>query len=244
MVTNKERNESLRAIIFDMDGVLIDTIERQYLSWKRIAEEYNLPFTRKDNEKLLGLTREESLEVILGSKQMDEGLKQKIFERKNYYYHEYIQTMTKSDLAPGIADVLKEAFGEGILLGVASGSRNVKIILEKMSIAGYMEAVVDGNSVRRSKPHPESFLKAAQKMGVAPGTCLVLEDSQAGVLSGLRAGMCVVGVGPPERLSQAQAVFPDTAKINLVKLKKIFADWRKANRENKSRNERKGHYAR
>jgi beta-phosphoglucomutase len=235
----------LKAIIFDMDGVLSDTVERHYLSWKRIAEEYNLPFSREDNEKLLGLTRDESLEVIWGSQQVDEDLKPNILKRKNQYYLESIQKMTKSDLAPGIATLLEEASGEGIVMGVASGSRNVKTVLEKLGIAGYMKAVVDGSAVSRSKPHPESFLKVAELIGISPETCLVLEDSPAGVLAGIRAGMCVVGVGPHERLYQARVAFPDTAQINLAKLKKIFANWQKANEENKTWNDRRGQqYAR
>jgi beta-phosphoglucomutase len=215
----------LRAIIFDMDGVLTDTIEYHYLSWKRLAQEYGLPFTRKENDKLLGLTRRRSLEVLLKGRSLPDDQIQQMLKLKNIYYMEYVKTMTPADLLPGVSELLEEAQRGGLKIGVASASRNTHPVLTRLGIAGYVQAVVDGNSIRRSKPNPEVFLKTAQALEQEPHQCLVLEDSRAGVEAAHAAGMCAVGLGPVERLGKAEAVFPGLEGVRLADLEQIHRRW-------------------
>jgi beta-phosphoglucomutase len=164
----------LQAVIFDMDGVLCDTIELHYQSWKIVASEHDLPFTRSDNEKLRGLTRKRSLEVILKGKTLHEHEIQEILRRKNIYYLELVENLTHADLIPGVGQLLEGIQKSGLRIGVASASRNTRPVLERLGIADKIDQVVDGNTVHLSKPHPEVFLKAAEALEVNPETCLVL----------------------------------------------------------------------
>jgi beta-phosphoglucomutase len=221
----------MQGIIFDMDGVLCDTVEYHYLSWKRLAEEFNLAFTRKDNEKLLGLTRRSSLEVILKGRSLPEAQMQQLEKLKNIYYMEYVRQMSPEDLLPGVKDLIEEAQRDGLRIGVASASRNTEPVLARLGIAGQVWAVVDGNNVRRSKPDPEVFLKTAQALELAPEDCLVLEDSSAGVQAGISAGMCVVGLGPADRVGAASAVLPGLEGVSLADLQHIHRQWQEVRQE-------------
>jgi beta-phosphoglucomutase len=215
----------MQAIIFDMDGVLCATVEYHYLSWKTLAEEYDLPFSRAANEKLLGLTRRRSLEIILDGQTRPEAQIKAMLARKNDLYLQHVAQMSPADLLPGVRPLLEQAAAAGLGVGVASASRNTRVVLEKLGIAGLVGAVVDGNTLKRSKPHPEAFLRAAEALRAAPWQCLAIEDSAAGLQAALAAGMCVIGVGPPERLQAAWAVSRTLANVNLSGLEATFRCW-------------------
>lgn len=218
---------ALEAVIFDMDGVLTATVEYHYQSWKRISEEYGLPFSRQINDKLRGLTRRRSLEVILDGREFSEQEKETMLRRKNEIFHDLIREMNRSNLLEGVDRLLGEIRAAGLQIGVASASRNAALILDHLQIEEYVEALGDGNSVQRSKPEPDVFFFTAKKLGVVPQDCLVIEDSRAGIRAAKAAGMCVVGLGPEERVGGADAVFPDLSGVGLEDLHSVYNMWQK-----------------
>jgi kojibiose phosphorylase len=218
----------LQAVIFDFDGVLCDTVEYHYRSWKRLAQEYGFPFDRKVNEKLLGLTRRRSLEVILDGRLPSEETTQEMLRRKNQYYLELVDQMTSDDLLSGVIELLEELRQANLKVGVASASRNARRVLEQIGVDGYINVIADGNTVQRSKPAPDVYLEAAQGLRVESEACIAIEDSQAGVRAALLAGMCVIGLGPPQRVGKAQAVFPDLSSVRLSNLYFIYRWWEAA----------------
>jgi kojibiose phosphorylase len=218
----------LMAVIFDMDGVLTDTVESHFRSWQQVCAQYCVPFTRRDNEKLLGLTRRASLEAILDGRSFPEEQIQEMLRLKNRYFLELIEGMTPRNLLPGVEELLVELGAAGTRIGVASASRNVRVVLRKLGIAHYMQALNDGTSPARSKPAPDAFLSTAHALKVEPTACLAIEDSRAGVQAALLAGMCAVGIGPQDRVGQAQKVFPCLLGVHLADLERIYEKWRAA----------------
>jgi len=216
----------LEAVIFGMDGVLTATVDYHYESWRQMCLEYGLPFSREVNDRLRGLTRRRSLETILDGRTYSEQEKETMLRRKNEIFHHLISEMDRSDLLDGAARLLDEIRAAGIRIGVASASRNAGTILEHLRIKEYVEALVDGNSVQRSKPAPDIFLHTSGRLGVLPKACLVIEDSQAGIQAAKAAGMCVIGLGPDERVGEAYAVFPGLGEVRLRDLRAVHASWR------------------
>jgi beta-phosphoglucomutase len=222
----------VKAVIFDMDGVLTATVEYHYLSWKRLAEKFDIPFSREDNDQLLGLTRRRSLEVILKGRHFPEKTIRYMLRLKNEYFMDYVSSMSSEDLLPGVRPLLDEICTTQIKIGVASASRNTKPVLKQLGIFNIVDVVVDGNLVNRSKPFPDVFFETASSLEVQPDDCLVIEDSQAGIEASLAAGMCVVGLGPIERVEKAHASFSSLSGVSLGDLREIFQMWRK--NENRS----------
>lgn len=216
---------SLRAVIFDMDGVLCSTIDYHFQAWKQALELEGIPFSRQVNEKLRGLSRRRSLEVILDGEKISEERIQSILETKNHFYLHFLQKMTPEDLSPGIQPLLEELRLARIKIGVASGSKNVRPTLKRLRIEHYFEAICDGNISKRSKPDPFPFRYTAALLGQEPSTCLAIEDSPAGVQSAQDAGMCVVGLGSPDLVGSSPAVFPDLSEVHLDTLRKVFQLW-------------------
>ncbi len=216
----------LQAVIFDMDGVLTNTVEYHYRSWKEILDSYDIPFNRQDNEKLLGLTRRRSLEVVLGGRQMEEEQIQEILKLKNEAFQQSLGQMGPEDLLPGVVSLMKEIRASDLLLGVASASQNAPFVLQKLGIARYFDTIIDGSKVQRSKPAPDIYLRAAKTLRVSPGECLVIEDSEAGVRAALGAGMCVIGVGSEKLVGRAHAIFPDLSRVRLRLLMAVYELWR------------------
>ncbi len=216
---------TFQAAIFDMDGVLTATVEYHYLSWKKAIAPLGIPFDRHDNEKLLGLTRKRSLELILGDRLFSEEQMQEILHQKNVYYQEFIQSLGPENLLPGVRHLIDELKMNRIHIGVASGSRNAGLVLERLGIAQDIEVIIDGSRVLHSKPAPDIFQITAAALDVKTYQCIVIEDSEAGVQAAQAAGMCVVGVGPDARLQHAHAVFTDLSQVNLKLLQAIFELW-------------------
>lgn len=213
----------IKACIFDLDGVIVDTARYHFLAWKNLADQLKIPFTEEDNERLKGVSRMESLRIILelGNLEIEDSLKEKYAARKNKLYNNYISKMTPGDILPGSMEFIKELKGAGIKVAVGSASRNTPVILGRIGMDGLFDAVVDGNSVHKAKPDPEVFLTAARMLETEPQYCIVFEDAVAGVQSAINAGMICVGIGSGEILSSAHFVISGLKEMNLKKLMKL-----------------------
>lgn len=209
-MTNK-----IEAFIFDLDGVLTDTAEYHFRAWQQLATEEGLPFDRHDNEKLRGISRRESLLMILNGRPTSEEQITTMMERKNNYYATSLQTMNHDALLPGSIEILTALRQQGFKMAIASSSKNTLTVLERLGLEEYFEAVADGYSVERAKPAPDIFLHAAQLLGVSPRQCVVIEDAAAGVEGALAAGMITIGLGPAERVGKAHFIFPSLAEVQL-----------------------------
>ncbi len=211
-----------KAAIFDLDGVIVDTARFHFLAWQRLAKELGFEFTEKDNERQKGVSRMESLEVLLevgGITNLSTERKEELASKKNEWYKEYLYEMTPAEILPGAKDFLRYLRLRDVKIALASASKNAPIILEKLNITDHFDAVVDGNSVSRAKPDPEVFLQAAEKLGIDPSECFVFEDAQAGVEGAKRAGMRVIGIGEKEILKKAEIVvkgFPEIEPVVLL----------------------------
>jgi len=209
------KKKALKAIIFDLDGVLTDTAEHHYRAWKRLAGELGIPFDRRRNEPLRGVSRRRSLELLLDGRPASEEQMQEWMARKNRYYVESIQQMTPADVLPGALELLRELREAGIKVGVGSASKNTRTVLDRLHLWDYVDGVSDGYSVQRHKPAPDLFLHCARQLGVDPGEALVVEDAASGVEAALAGGFWAVGVGPEERVGAAHAVFPSLEGVHL-----------------------------
>ncbi|WIV20383.1 beta-phosphoglucomutase [Paenibacillus polygoni] len=214
----------MKAVIFDLDGVITDTAEYHYLAWKSLADELNLPFDKEFNEKLKGVSRMESLELILslGDTAYSDEEKKALAEKKNDLYKEMIAKVTPADLLPGIEALLKELQEAGIGTALASASKNAPFILDRLGVTHYFNHVVDVNLIKQGKPDPEIFLTGAAKLGVLPEECVGIEDAEAGIESILSAGMYAVGVGTPAQMQKADLIVSSTAELSLSLLKENF----------------------
>lgn len=212
-----------KACIFDLDGVIVDTARYHYLAWKRLADQLNIHFTEADNERLKGVSRMASLDIILdiGNVKLDSRTKNEYATLKNQWYINYISKMTPDEILPGSLEFIRELKDAGILVAVGSASKNTPVILERVGIRDLFDAVVDGNSVSKAKPDPEVFLKAAALLNTEPKHCIVFEDARAGLKAARNAGMHCVGIGSPGVLKEADSVVSGLDKMSLDKLKKI-----------------------
>jgi beta-phosphoglucomutase len=206
---------SLRAVIFDLDGVLTDTAEYHYLAWQQLADAEGLPFDRAANEQLRGVSRADSLRLLLGDREIDEHRFDELMATKNATYVDLLADMSPDDLLPGALALLDAAEERGLRTAIGSSSKNAPRVLEALGIADRFDAVVDGTAVDRAKPAPDLFLEAARRLGVAPAEAIVVEDAGAGVDAALAAGMVAVGVGPQDRVGHAHHVFATTAAVDL-----------------------------
>jgi beta-phosphoglucomutase len=195
----------MKGAIFDLDGVLVDTAKYHFLAWKRLAMELGFDFTQADNERLKGVSRMRSLDILLevGRYEMSDEEKEAAAAKKNAWYMEYLGTLKQTDMLPGALEYLSRLRCEGVRIALGSASKNAAFILEKLGIGGFFDAVIDGNAVSAAKPDPEVFLKAALALSTTPSDCTVFEDSLAGVQAAKAGGMRVVGVGKPEQLPGA-----------------------------------------
>ncbi|UBF24822.1 beta-phosphoglucomutase [Kovacikia minuta CCNUW1] len=209
----------LHGVIFDLDGVLTDTAEFHYRAWQRLADEEGLPFNREMNEALRGVSRRESLLLIVGDRSYPEEKLQEMMDRKNRYYVESIQDISPADLLPGALDLLDELRQAGIKTAIGSASKNAHTVIEKLGIADHVDAIADGYSVQNPKPAPDLFLFAARELGLKPIQCVVVEDAAAGIEAALAGGMWAVGLGPKERVGAAHIVLPSLKGIHWADLR-------------------------
>ncbi|HRV54946.1 MAG: beta-phosphoglucomutase [Flavobacteriaceae bacterium] len=205
-----------KAFIFDLDGVIVDTAKYHFHAWKKLANSIGVDFTEEENEQLKGVSRVKSLEKILlwGNKSISEEEFTELMTLKNDDYLSYVNKMDESDVLPGVKEVLDQLTALNIPIALGSASKNAPTILKKVKLDKVFKSVVDGNSVKKAKPNPEVFLKAAEQLGVSPKDCIVFEDSQAGVKAANIASMVSVGIGDKNILHEANYVFEDFTKIS------------------------------
>lgn len=218
-----------QAVIFDLDGVLTDTAEFHYLAWKELGAELGIEVDRELNEQLKGVSRLQSLERIIASAPQPPVLTEEelaaLAARKNARYTELIAAVTPEDILPGIAGLLAELRAAGVKLAVGSASRNAGFVLERLELTGAFDYVVDAGKVKHGKPHPETFLNAAEHLKVSARECVGVEDSAAGIEAIRRAGMFAVGIGSPEALGQADVLVPSTGQLSLAELVAAYSRW-------------------
>lgn len=198
----------IRACIFDLDGVIVDTASHHFVAWQNLAEELGVPFSAEDNESLKGVSRVDSLEYILkkGGLVLDPATKVQLMDRKNAHYLELAGKTSPSDALPGVVALIHELKAMGIKVALGSSSKNAEMILTRLSLLDAFDTLVDGNHITLSKPDPEVFLMGAKALGLDPAECLVFEDAQSGIDAANAGGFPVIGIGQPKALTGAAAV--------------------------------------
>jgi len=215
---------SLKACIYDLDGVITDTAKYHYQSWKWVADQLEYHLTEKQNQKLKGVGRKESLEKIIkwSGNRISEADKQRYLLKKNAMYLEFIDTMTPYEVFPGFKEFNDAAKVQGIKVAIGSSSRNAIRIIDKLDLVLEFHAIVDGGMTENSKPEPDIFLLAAEKFQCDPSECLVIEDSQAGLTAAKKAGMKSILYGEDKGLKGAHLQIDDWSKADLEKFKTLF----------------------
>lgn len=224
---NSNEKEMRKACIFDLDGVIVDTAKYHFVAWRNLANSLGFDFTEKENEKLKGVSRIDSLNLILkwGGMNFSEKIKTDLAFQKNEDYLKYIQKMDESEILPNVVGILKEIKkNSNYKIGLGSASKNAKLILEQVGLTKYFDFIVDGSMVTNGKPHPEGFLLAASELNVLPENCIVFEDAPKGVEAALAAKMFVVGIGNEDDLGNAHLVMTDFSKTTFEEIEeKLFA---------------------
>lgn len=223
-LTNPDRT-LIKAVIFDLDGVIVDTAQYHFLAWKRLAKELGVPFTEADNERLKGVSRMQSLDILLelGGISLSQYDKERLANKKNTWFVDFVERMVPEEIFPGVKSLLLKLKERGIKVGLASSSKNARTVIQLLHIQHAFDVVVDGTMITHSKPDPEIFLLAARKLGVAPADCIVFEDAEAGVEAALAAGMKCIGVGSTEQLGKADKVISQTGDFEL----ELLEEWNK-----------------
>ena len=213
----------IQAVIFDLDGVIVDTAQFHFIAWKELAAEWNYTLTPEDNEKLKGVSRMDSVNKIAQWANVQTKPEQllDIAHRKNEIYLRFCNQLTPKHVLPGISTLINTLKANGVFISLGSASKNARFVLDKLGLLDVFDVVVDGNDVSKSKPNPEVFLKAAQRMGVSPEHCVVLEDAPAGIEAALAANMKVIGLGDAIELQKAHLVLENTINLSLVQLNQI-----------------------
>lgn len=211
----------IKAVIFDLDGVIVDTARFHFLAWSRLAQELGIPFTERENERLKGVSRMQSLEILLefGKTTLSKERKEALAERKNEWFIDYVNTLKPNDMFPGVKDLISAVRKARYKVGLASSSKNAQRVVELLRIANCFDTIVDGTMIIDTKPDPEIFLLTAQRLDVNPAACVVFEDAEAGVEAAKSAGMKCVGVGAKDQLGNADLVVTHTADFKLDQLK-------------------------
>ncbi|MBY6274186.1 beta-phosphoglucomutase [Caldibacillus debilis] len=215
-----------KLFIFDLDGVITDTAEFHFLAWKQLAEELGITIDRRFNEELKGISRMESLEKILALDPALQGMpleeKKRLAEKKNDHYKELIRTITPDHILPGVEPLIKRIKEEGILLALGSASKNAPAVLQRLGLYEDFDFIVDPAKVKKGKPDPEIFTRAADHFRVPYSACVGVEDSAAGIEAINRAGMFSVGVGAADVLSASAYIVPDTSRLDFDRIVEKF----------------------
>ncbi|WNF37522.1 beta-phosphoglucomutase [Bacillaceae bacterium IKA-2] len=221
-------DNQLDAVIFDLDGVITDTAEYHYLAWKNLANSLGIDFDKKSNEQLKGISRMESLEMILKFDKKEalfsDAEKLEFATKKNQYYQVLIKDISKKDILPGIVELLEKLKANNIKIALASASKNAKVIIEGLGLRSHFDVIVDVEKIKKGKPDPEIFLKGADLLGVPIDRCIGIEDAQAGVEAIKAANMFAVGVGSKDALKRADYIVETTNQLVFEEIKKRFLE--------------------
>lgn len=212
---NMKISDKFSAVIFDLDGVLVDTSEFHYQGWKKVADDLDIPFDRKKNERLKGVPRMRSLEIILEDCQQKPENMEKLATNKNQHYQKLVDTLTPADLFEGVIEVFEKLREKQIKIGLGSSSKNAKIVIDKLDIGEWFDAIVDGNDCKNAKPAPDLFLLCAEKLGKKPEDCVVIEDAQAGIDAAKKGAMFAIGVDAKKRLQNADILVDSVADLTI-----------------------------
>jgi len=207
----------IKGLLFDLDGVLVDTAKFHFLAWRKMANELGFDFNEDQNEQLKGISRVESIARILdwGNVTLSPAEVEKYMKLKNDWYLEYIETITPNDVLPGADTFIKHSKALGFKIALGSASKNVKPILDKLELTALFDALIDGNVVTASKPDPSVFLSGAKALGLLPINCIVFEDAIAGIEAAHNGGMKAVGIGEADVLVNANIVYKNLAGISI-----------------------------
>lgn len=221
-------NKKLEAVIFDLDGVIADTVELYYQAGKRLADEIEVPFNREINQRIQGINRYAGMEIMLGERLTEFSNKEvlRLGDLRSTYYRELIETISAEHVLPGMSEFLQELKKAGIKTAVASSSSNAVVVIKKLGVAELIDQIVDIKKVKKGKPDPEIFLTAAKGLGVAPRNCVAIEDGEAGLAGILETEMFSVGVGPHKEMKKAAWHVQST---NEITYKKLQEKWRANN---------------
>ena len=220
---------TIKGFIFDLDGVIVFTDKLHYQAWKRMADRLGIPFDETVNDRLRGVSREESLDIILENAHgpaLDAEEKRRLAEEKNTYYRELLEELTPDAVEEKVKDTLVKLRQRGFRLAIGSSSKNAGLILERTGIAGLFDAVSDGNNIQRSKPDPEVFLDCSSSLGVEPCECIGFEDSQAGIEAIKRAGMYAVGIGVAVTNERPDMELENTSQLCYPEIIKNYQEWK------------------
>lgn len=222
--------EKLQAVIFDLDGVITDTAEYHFLAWKQLANSIGIDLDKETNEKLKGISRMESLEMILklGGKETAYSAadKEQLAADKNEVYVQLIKNISEKDILPGIVQLLTELKENNIQIALASASKNAPAIIENLKLRQFFDVIVDVEKIKKGKPDPEIFLTAAQLLSVFPESCIGVEDAEAGVDAIKGAGMFAVGVGDQDALGKADYLVSSTSELSFEEIVAKFNAYR------------------
>lgn len=212
-----------KACIFDLDGVIVDTVPAHFVAWKAMADELGIPFNEFDNEQLKGVSRTSSMKRILamGGQKMSDSEILSYTNKKNDMYVNIISKMTSNDILPGVVDFLQLLKYNGILLALGTSSKNGPTILKSVGLTQMFDVAIDGTHVKHSKPDPEVFLLGAKALHVHPSDCVVFEDAISGVEAALAGGMKCIGVGDPDILNKAHLVIPNLIHLDVTIFEKL-----------------------
>lgn len=210
----------IKGLLFDLDGVIVDTAVYHFQAWKRMANELGFDIDEEFNETLKGISRMDSIDAILkhGNVEISDDEKLRLATEKNEWYLEFVEQMTEAEILPGVKDFFAEFKALGIKCALGSASKNAPKILEKINLLSEFDAIVDGNSVSKSKPNPEVFLKGAAALGLQNEECVVFEDALAGIKAAQRANMKTVGFGDAEILKNADLVYNTFTEFTCAEL--------------------------
>ena len=213
----------IQACIFDLDGVIVDTAHYHFLAWKRLAHELGYNLTLLENERLKGVSRMQSLEIVLelAGVSLNDEHKKILADKKNAWFGEYIERMSGEEIFPGVKQLIRDLKANGMRVGLASSSKNARTVVRRLEIQDEFDATVDGTMIQNTKPDPEIFLLTAQLLGVAPTSCLVIEDAEAGIEAAIAAGMKCIGIGSPMLLRNANLIVPRTSDIQQSTLREL-----------------------
>lgn len=214
----------IKACIFDMDGVIVDTAKYHFKAWARLADTLSIPFTEEQNEQLKGVSRVDSLERILawGNVVLDNNKKLELMDLKNKWYLDFVAEINPNEMLPGAHAFLLELNEKGIKIALGSSSKNSILILDKLGITDLFESIIDGTKITFGKPHPEVFLRGAAELKLQPTECVVFEDALSGVEAAKAGGFHCIGIGSPEFLSQADAIIANLDGFTLEKMNALI----------------------